>query len=211
MARFKSRKDRIHHALRLYHGIGTEDGEEWSREEIADFLDVRRMTVDEYLDETEQSREMRQAFDEIADQTRQELIMDKRDRLRQLRELEEELREAVEVVVTDFQFKDVELEVDGTEAENATVSDDADATYMGKVPVPNRVKQVPQFKRLRAVWDEMRQTEEELAELMGLSEPEEVKVDANVTDQKFYKLGTDPAEEGLPEQEVQDLSEEDSI
>lgn len=208
MARFKSRKDRIHHALRLYHGIGCE---EHSREEIAEELDVRRTTVDEYLDETPQADEIRQTHDAVGEMTRNELIMDKRDRLRQLRELEEELRDAVEVVVTGFEFKDVELEVDGTAADNISVSEDADATYMGQVPVPKRVKEVPQFKRLRAVWNEMRQTEEELATLMGLNEPEEVNVTGNVTEQKFYKLGTDPEDEGFPEQEVQDLSEEDSV
>lgn len=209
--RFKSRKDRIHHALRLYHGIGTENDKEWSREEIADFLNVKRSKVDEYLDTTPQADEIRQAFSDVADQTRKELIMDKRARLRHLRELEEELREAVEVVVTDFQFKDVELEVETPRDSNVTVSEDADATYMGEVPVPSRVKQVPQFDRLRAVWSEMRQTEEELSDLMGLAEPEEVSVDQNVTERKVLKLGTDPEDEGFPEQEVQDLSDEDSV
>lgn len=211
MARFKSRKDRIHHALRLYHGIG---GEEHSRDEIADELDVRRTLVDEYLDETPQAEEINQAFDKVAEQTRKELIMDKRERLRTLREMEEELREAVEVVVTDFSFEDAELEMSGHPAKGITVAEDDDGdqpTYMGKVPVPNNVKQVPQFKRLERVWDEMRQTEEELSNLMGLEEPDEVKVDGTAVEQKFYKLGTDPEEEGFPEQEVEDLSEQDSV
>lgn len=208
MARFKSRKDRIHHALRLYHGIGCK---EHSREEIAEELDVRRCMVDEYLDETAQAEEINMAFDEVADQTRRELIMDKRQRMRDLREMEEQLREAVEIVVTDFRFEDAELEVTGAPGKGVSVSDDHDETYAGKVPVPDRVKQVPQFDRLQAVWTEMRQTEDELAKLMGLNEPEEVNVSANVTEQKFYKLGVDPADEGFPEQEVSELSEEDSI
>jgi len=209
MARYKSRKDRIYHALRLYHGIGQE--KEWSREEIADFLDVRRMTVDDYLDNTEQAEELRQTFDSLADQTRQELIMDKKDRLRQLRELEEELAEAVEVIVTDYKIKRMELEAVDAPGKGVTVSEEADATYEGTVPVPNKVKQVPQFSRLKAVWEEMRETEAELSNLMGLNAPEEVSVDAEVTEQKFYKLGTDPTDEGFPEAEVTDLSEEDSV
>lgn len=211
MTRFKSRKDRVHHALRLYHGIGTEDGEEWGREEIADFLDVKRKRVDEYLDETEQAREIKQAFDSIADETRRELIMEKRDRLRQLRDLEEELREVVEVVVTDFEFQEAELEVANAPGDNVKVAEDGGGTYTGEVPVPHRVKQVPEFDRLSAVWEEMRETEEELANLMGLNAPEELSVESTVTEQKFYKLGTDPAEEGMPEQEVEDLSEKDSV
>lgn len=207
-ARFKSRRDRIHHALRLWHGIGCE---EHDLDEIADSLNVRRTTVEEYIYETEQAREVKQAFSDLADQTRDELIMEKRARLRQLRELEEELREAVEVVVTDFKFEDVELEVEAPRESNVSVSEDAEATYMGQVPVPNRVKQVPQFNRLKSVWDEMRQTEEELASLMGLNAPEELSIEADVTDRKVYKLGGDPEEEGFPEQEVSDLSEEDSV
>lgn len=208
MARYKSRKDRIHHALRLYHGIGCE---EHGRDEIADILEVRRSLVDEYLDKTPQAEEISRSLASVADQTRKELIMDKRDRLRQLRELEEELREAVEVVVTGFEFKDVELEVTGAKGRGVTVAEDADATYMGQVPVPKRVKEVPQFKRLQAVWAEMRDTEEELANLMGLHEPDKVAVTADVSERKYYKLGTDPEDAGFPEQEVQDLGDEDSI
>lgn len=208
MARFKSRKDRIHHALRLSHGIGCE---EHSREEIAEELDVRRCKVDEYLDETAMAEEVNMAFDEVADQTRRELIMDKRDRLRDLREIEEELRDTVEIAVSDFRFEQAELEVTGAPGKGVSVSEKDDTTYIGDVPVPNKVKEVPQFDRLKAVWDEMRQTEDELTRLMGLNEPEEVNVNADVTEQKFYKLGTDPSDEGYPEQEVSDLGEKDSV
>lgn len=208
-ARFKSRRDRIHHALRLYHGIGQE--EEWAREDIADFLGVQRSTVDEYLDETPEATELKMAHNAVAEQTRTELIADKRARLRTLRELEEQLREAVEVVVTGFEFKDVELEVSGTESDVVDVAEDSDATYMGQVPVPKRVKEVPQFKRLQAVWSEMRETEKELASLMGLSAPEQIDVNTEVIERKYYQLGTDPEEVGFPEQEVTALSDEESI
>lgn len=206
-ARFKSRRDRIHHALRLYHGIGCK---EHGREEIADFLNVKRATVDEYLDETEQARELKATHDALAEETRNELISEKRARLRQLRELEEELRDAVEVVVTDFEFRDVELEVTGAKGSGVEVSEDADATYRGEVPVPARVKQVPQFDRLQRVWEEMRETEAELMTLMGLEAPEEVNVTADVTERKLLKLGED-AEESFPEQEVKDVDEADSL
>lgn len=209
MPRFKSRKDRIHHALRLYHGIGRDD--EWSREEIADYLDVRRSLVDEYLDETPQADEIDMAFDAVGKQTRKELIMDKRDRMRQLRELEEELKDAVEVVVTDFKFENAELKVSGAPGDNVEVAGGSVTTYDGQVPVPNRVKEVPQFSRLQRVWDEMRQTEAELSKLMGLSEPEEIAIDADVTEQKVWELGTDPSDEGFPEQDVEDLGDMDSV
>lgn len=212
MPRYKSRKDRIHQALRLYHGIGTEDGEEWSVDEIADHLNVRQVKVKEYLFETPQAEEVSRTLDKVADQTRREIVMDKRDRLRQLRKLEEELREAVEVVVTDFEFQDVELEVSGHPGDGIDIAEDADATYRGDVPVPSEVKQVPHFRRLQAVWEEMREVEEDLSRLMGLNEPDEVDVRADVTEQKLYKLGDDEdAKEEFPEQEVQDLSEEDSV
>jgi hypothetical protein len=191
----------------MYHGIGTD---EHDRDEIADFLNVRRSLVDEYLDETPQSDEIKRVHDSIGEQTRNEMIMEKRDRLRQLRELEEQLRDAVEIVVTDFEFKPAKLDIKSAPGKGIGVDQEEDNSYDGEVPVPKRVKEVPQFDRLQAVWEEMRKTENELAKLMGLNEPEELSVEGNVVDQKFYQIDEDPGD-GFPEQEVKELSEEESV
>lgn len=207
MARFKSRKERIHHALRLYHGIGCE---EHDRDEIAEFLDVRPVTVEEYIHDSDMSAYIDRTKSRVQEITRDEIIVEKRDRLATLREMEEQLMDAVEVVVTDFTFEEVELEVTDADTDTLSVPETAEATYDGEVPVPSEVKQVPQFRRLREVWQEMRQVEEDLTRLQGLAEPEKMEVSGEVTERKLYKLG-DEAEESFPEQEVSDLSDQDSV
>lgn len=207
MARFKSRKERVHHALRMYHGIGCK---EHDREEIAEFLDVRPTLVEEYIYDTDMAAYIDQTKNRVAEITRDEIIAEKRDRLATLREMEEQLMDAVEVVVTDFSFEEVELEVTDTDAETLSVPETSEATYQGEVPVPSEVKQVPQFRRLREVWQEMRQVEEDLTRLQGLAEPEQVDVTGELTERKLYKLGDD-AEDAFPEQEVSNLDEQDSV
>lgn len=193
----------------MYHGIGCE---EHDPKEIAEYLNVNEGLAREYIHDTPQSDEIDKALDELAKQTRKDVIMDLRARLRDLNELEEELKDAVEVVVTDFAFEQVELEVQGAPGDGVGVSEDANATYNDDVPVPNRVKEVPQFDRLQKVWEEKTRVQDQLTNLLGMAEPDEVEVsgDLDVTEQKVYSISDDEDNE-YPEQEVSDVEEADSL
>lgn len=200
--RYNSYETRVHIALQKFHGIGTEDEEGWSQERIANHLNVSEQTVNKYLNHTEQAEEVKASFAETAEQTRQEIISDLRQRLRTLRDLEEQYAKAVEVQVTDYTMKEVRATVAAShgDSKNPTELDIEDSfTESASVPVPAEFEQVPQFDRLRKVWDERRNTEEQLEDLLGLEEPEKHEVSGQVTEQKVYKL---QSEEELPEQEV---------
>lgn len=199
MAKFASKEQRVRVALAKYYGMGTED-REWTQAEIADYLDVEERTVRRYLNENPIAHGVENAVSEVADQTRKELIMDLRGRLRRLRALEEELSSATDVVVSEYDFETVE----GV-PQDPTGSVASEETVETEIPVPAEMEEVTDFSRLQKVWHERRRTEEELRKLLGLDEPEEIDVHSEVTERKVWKN----VEDDLPEQVVESDAETD--
>lgn len=201
--RYNSRDTRVHIALQKFHGIGIEG--EWSLSQIAEHLNVTEQTVTDYLNESPQAEDVSDSFEAVAEKTRVEIISDLRERLRRLRDLEEQFAKAVEVQVTEYDVKQVRASVASDASDELDI--ESEIEHKADVPVPSEFEEVPQFDRLRKVWSERRNTEEQLEDLLGLEEPDEHEVTGTVTEQKVYKL--DDGDE-LPEQEVSPVTDEES-
>lgn len=196
-----SRDTRIRIALAKFHGI---DGEEWSKKEIAEFLNVSRSTVNEYLNETQMAAEAEHALVEKEAQIRLQLIQDLRAKMDRLDKLEEQYEQEVEAVPTRFEVKrNVKGQVDLEDVPNVEAPEDgATASVEMDIPVPDRFKEVPKVEKLERVWREKRMVQEQLEDLLGLESPDELDVtEDRVVDVKLYRTNED-----LPEQEVIDVT-----
>lgn len=200
---------RVRRALAMYYGTGSYD--EHTYKEIAEELDVRVRTVKQYIEENPIAKEVDEALDAVAEQTRREIVMDLRQRLDSLSELESELMGVVETEVTSFTFEEVEGTVKDTPTYGVTVDEGQEKAVDTQVPVPREVKEVPQFERLQEVWDEKRRTQEQLVNLLGLEEPDEVQVSGEVTERKVWKGVEESDDNELPDQDVIDVDSEDSV
>lgn len=205
----RKKQQRVRQALALYHGTGRKGP--MTMEEVAEELDLSLVTVRRYINDNPIAAEVDEALEAVAEQTRKEIVIDLRQRLDRLSAVEEELMDVVEAEVTDFQFADVEGTIKDTPTYGVTVDEEAEETVDTKVPVPRDVKEVPQFDKLQEIWDEKRRTQKQLAQLLGLNEPEQVEVGGEVTERKVWR-GVENAEENdLPEQDVIDVDSEDSV
>jgi len=206
---YKTKKNRVRRALSMYYGMGAEPPSTVS--EISNELNVTEKTVRKYINETPMAEAVEKQLDQVAAQTRKEIVLDLRERLEKLRRLESELMDASETVVTGFSFKDVKATVKDTETYGLTVDEANEEVVDTQVAVPKRLKQIPQFERLQMVWEEQRKTEDQISNLLGLKEPEEVEVGGTVTERKVWKGVEDDDDNEYPDQEVVDVESEDSI
>ena len=203
--KFSSYDDRRRAALLMYNGIGREEA--LKPDEIADKLGVTTTTVVNYLkDDSPLSNAMRARMEDVAEQELRILIDDLQSRLSKLRSIEEELYDSVEVTVTGYETETVRGSLEQYKTDNYQL-DVEDHNMEQDIPVPSEWKEVPQFDRLQAVWEEQRKTQDQLANLLGLNQPEEIEVKGEVTERKIWDLGTQ--DDGLPEQEIEPIDVSD--
>lgn len=202
-ARFRSRRSRVRYALHHYHGIG----EEMSKEEIADELNVTVHTVRSYLNDSDMAAQMRDVQRELEKQTHQQLVEDYQSRLDTLYDLEEQLIDVVEPAVTGYEMKEVKSQVTDYESDEISLDITDENPEDMDVPVPSRFEEVPSMRRLKDVWEEMSRVQEQLEDLLGLEEPEQHNVTGEVTENKVMTFTTD-VDDSLPEQEVTEIDED---
>lgn len=194
-----TRDTRVRVAIAKWHGL---DGEKWTKEEIADYLDVQKGTVTKYLNDSDLAEETEHALVEKEAQTRLQLIQNLHQRLDRLDSLEDKVSNEKEAVPTQFKLEKNKLgEIDFDEVPNVEAPDDGAPKVEVDVPVPERYEEMPNLDKLEKIWREKRLVQEQLEDLLGLEAPDELEVDQDQTiDVKYWKTDDD-----LPDQEVIDV------
>lgn len=190
----------------MHYGIGNREA--LTTAEIADELGVKEATVKSYLKESPVSNAMRARLEDVAEQELRMMIQDLQDRMQKLREMESTLMDSVEVVITDYDSTTIEGTLSSYKAEEYEL-EDIDATIEQDIALPSEWKQVPSFKRLQAVWDEQRKTQDQLTKLLGLQQPEQIELSGEVTERKLWAI--DASDDPLPEQDVEPIDVDSEI
>lgn len=194
------KETRVRIALSKHYGL---DGDEWAVEEIADYLNVGESTVKEYLYDSEMAEDMEHMLEQRQATTRMKLMQRMHDRLERLDEVEQKVADEKKVVPSMFRMKEAQVEIDPSDIQGLEVPDDdlGGTTTTMEVPVPSNFTEVPNVEELKDVWREIRLTEEQLEDLMGLEEPDEVEHQGGQTvDVKHWQM-----DDNLPEADVVDV------
>lgn len=188
--------------------------EDWTNAEIASELNVRPEMVSRYLNNSPHAQEVRRARGAVEQEQWRQLVTDLLNRLDKLSELERQLWDVVEPVVTNYEHVPSHAEIDefslqqGGNMLQMDLAPDEDDTGIQReveVPIPSEWQQLPQFSRLRSVWDERRRTEEQLANILGLDAADELRLSGELTEEKIFRI-----EDDYPEQDVVPLDQEQS-
>lgn len=199
MPRWTSKKQRVRIAVAKFYGIGDD---EWSIPEIADYLGVQERTVKSYINDTAYAQQVEDSLQETASNVREDMVLRLLERQETLDKLEREFAKGVSVMVTGYELETIQSEIKHAHLGKAQFEAAENQEVDVDIPIPNDFKEVPQFERLQKVWEEQRAVSEELRELLGLDEPEEVDINADVTERKLWE-GINSSE--MPTQEVEDI------
>lgn len=194
--RFKSKDTRVQVALAKYHGTGDESP--WTMEEIADYLNVDKSTVSDYVNNTEMGEKVENQLAEAQARTRMRIAMKLLDYLDELEAMEETMKSEKRPAVVSHRYETVHGEVT-MQRDGMTVTDDKEVEF--EVPVPEHFKEVPKIGNLKDIWREKRQVIQQIEDLLGLEAPDQVesKHEEIKTEVKLWG-GMDDA--SFPEQEV---------
>lgn len=208
--RYRKAQTRKRIALAKYYGM---DGEEWTVQEIADHLRVSKSTVEDYIYSSDMAAEVEEALVQKEAQARMDIILDLKERFEKLKEIEEELLEAKDVVATEHELHTVRGEVSFGQVDG--VKPPSEQTMANEVtievPVASDFKEVTDVDELQKVWDEMREVQEQMEDLLGLEEPEEKQVEQTTTErtEKIYRF--EGVDDSLPEQEQEVIEVESEV
>ncbi len=199
-----NKETRVRIALAKYYGL---DGEEWTQKEIADYLNISERQVYTYLNESELADDMERMLAQRQATTRLQLVEDLQGKLERLEQVEQQLAQETEAVPSRYRIEETVAEIDPSEydgLEQAEVPDEVSVD----MPVPDSFVEVPNVEELSDVWRERRLVQEQLEDLLGLEEPDEVRTEQETTvDIKHWDMsGT--SEDSLPDQEVIDVESE---
>lgn len=204
MPRYRNKDQRVRVALSKFYGIS---GEEWSIPEIAEHLNLAEDTVESYIYDSETGEDIRGVFPEAEEQARVRVVQKLMNRLDQLEETKEEVMKEKKIVPQSYRLKEANAEIDLSEIDNVEAPEDAATTIRTDVPVPDRFAEIPDVDKLRDLWREERLTMEQIEDLFGLEEPDELDVSEEKTVQVKRWEMTGESDNDLPEQEVIDLEE----
>lgn len=188
-AKFQTKAERVRFAIRKKYL----SEEEWTNQEIADELNVSQEVVSRYLNHTPQAQEVQRAREAVEKEQWKQMVSDLMNRIDKLAELERQLWEVVEPVVTGYKYIDADAEIedyhlqDGGNSVSLDLGENAPETDV-EIPIPDRWKEIPSFNRLRSVWDERRRTEEQLANILGLEADETLNLQGEVTERKVFSV-----------------------
>lgn len=198
-----NKQTRIRIALAKKNGV---DGEEWTIDEIADYLQVSKRTVKKYLYESEMAQEVDSMLAEKEAQTRLELVQQLKEKLKTLDEVEKKLQKEKKAVPTSYKLKKAHGKIDFENVPNVEADGDLEQRVEVDVPIPETYEEVPNVDDLRDVWREKRQVQEQLEDLLGLESPDELDVSSEeVIDVKYWDMGDGSGDDGLPDQDVIDV------
>lgn len=206
--RFRRVEQRRRVALAKYYGTGS--GEEWDIPEIADYLRVSEDTITNYLYDTEMGDQVREMFPAAEERMKMDILLEKKERLDQLRELFKEKLDEKEAVVTGHRIESAHGElnfetVDGVRA--PTGESGSSNTIRLDTPTPDEFEERSVFdEEARAILREIRKHENDIREMMSLDEPDEVRTEHRgdaVVEQKIYNF--DGADSALPDAQIVDV------
>lgn len=205
--RFRRVEQRRRVALAKYYGTGS--GEEWEISEIADYLRVSEQTVNEYLYDTEMGDRAREMFPAAEARMKMDILLEKKERLDQLRVLFEEKMDEKDVSVTGHRMESVQADmnfsnIDGVRSPS---QDGVNNTIRLDAPAPDDFEERSVFDdEAGAILREIRQHENDIREMMSLDEPDEMHTEHRgdaVVEQKIYNF--DGADSSLPDAEIVDV------
>lgn len=195
--RFNKKTTRVQVALAKYHGLGDDDA--WSIQEIADYLNVDRATVSEYINNTDLGAEVEEQLAEGQARTRMRIAMKYLKRLDWLEDLIDTKMAETRPAVTGHRYQRVKGEVD-LNKEGMTVTDDKEIEF--NVPVPAEFEEIPKIdNEVKTLLREWRQTAQQVEDLLGLEAPDKVESEhrAEIIEAKLFKgLDSNP----FPSQEI---------
>ena len=197
----KDTKVRI--AVSKFYGMGN-DGE-WTYERIAEYLDEPVYKVKQFVHESSLGAEAESMFTEKEAQTRMEIYRDLKNKLDNLKEVEEQLLETKKAKPSSFRLEQAEGQISFDEVPNMEAHYEEPDTTRASVPIPDDYEEVADVDGLKDVWREQRQVIEQLEDLLGLEEPDKIEeTSEQVIDVKFWEssdVGGD-----LPDQEIIDAN-----
>lgn len=201
--KFRKKETRVEVALAKYYGLGEEDP--WDLDRIADYLNVSRSTVEDYVYNTEMAEEVEQAAAEAQARTRMEIVVKLKKELQKLEDIEEELLQAKDTIISSYTPKTVEVKVNSPEGVHFD-DDSGSPTVSTQIPVPQDYKEVPDTSKLKNVWIQKRKIIQDIEDLMGLEAPDKVEQESKQVslERKVYEVKT---EGDFPEAEVQHVNE----
>jgi ParB-like chromosome segregation protein Spo0J len=202
--KYRKKATRVEVALAKWHGI--DEPEPWSIEEIADHLNVHTSTVKDYIYDTELAEEVEEAAAAAQARTRMQIMMKLKDELEKLEEIEEELLQAKDTVISSYTPKNVEVKVDSPEGVHFDGEVES-PTISTHVPVPQDYKEVPDTSKLKNVWIQKRKIIQDIEDLMGLEAPD--KVEKNEKSVRLERKVYEVKDQGdFPQPEVHHVDEE---
>ncbi|WP_254543998.1 hypothetical protein [Halomarina pelagica] len=182
--------------------------EGWQKQEIAEYLGVTPQTVSEYFSDP-MAEEVEEMLAEDAAAVRLDLAKRFLDRLERLDKMEEKLLRATQMIPTGWELEEVEGEV--LPPEGSAHTEEGGPSRSLPKPVVTEYIEVPDVTDdLRGVWDEIRKTEEQIEDLLGLEAPFRAEVEAEVerrsVETKIWRM---EATGDYPEQPVYDEKPEE--
>lgn len=193
--KFKKKSTRVRIALAKFYGMGGDDP--WTYEEIADYLNVSEETVENYINDSDISEDVEDKLAEAQAQTRMRIAMSQLDKLDEIDNKIEQLKQEKRPAVVSHRYEEVEGKVT-MEREGMTITDDKETTF--KVPVPDHFSEVPVVDNgLKDMLRERRLIIQEIEDLLGLEAPD--KIESEHTEKRFEAKIWD-MDSGLPDQEV---------
>ncbi|AGM11962.1 hypothetical protein DNAM5_103 [Haloarcula californiae tailed virus 1] len=202
--KFRKKDTRVEVALAKYYGLG--EDEPWDLDRIADYLNVSRSTVEDYVYNTEMAEEVERAAAEAQARTRMEIVMKLKSELQKLEDIEEDLLQAKETVISSYTPKRVEAKVNSPDGVH--FDDDAGSpTVSTQIPVPQDYKEVADTSKLKNVWIQKRKIIQDIEDLMGLEAPDKVEQESKSVhlERKVYEVKSDG---DFPEPDVAHVNED---
>lgn len=200
-AQLRSKEARVRFALAKAYGMGK--GEDpWSREQIADALDVSKRTVSNYLNNTELADEVRDVLAATQAEWRLEMALELRKEVKRLDAIIEERAQKKQAVPTRYDTKTVEGTPTGDQ--NIRLPDVTD-THRLQMAVPVDYEEVTAYdKSLQQAQAEKRQYLDRIANLLDLDSSDQRDVDetlaANADEVKIveFRQSDDPYPDADP-------------
>jgi predicted DNA-binding protein YlxM (UPF0122 family) len=202
--KFRKKNTRVEVALAKYYGLG--EDEPWDLDSIAEYLNLSRSTVEDYVYDTEMAEEVEEAAAEAQARTRMDIVVKLKKELRKLEDIEEELLQAKDTVVSSYAPKTVQVKANSPD--DVHFDDDAESpTVSTQIPVPADYKEVPDTSELKNVWIQKRKIIQDIEDLMGLEAPDQVETESKSVhlERKVYEVREDG---DFPEPDVSHVNEE---
>lgn len=189
--RFRRPEQRRRVALARYYGMGDR---EWEMDEIAEYLRVSEATVKKYLHNSEMGEKCREMFPAAEEQMKMDILLDKKKRLDEIREMWESKLEEKDISVTNYRLESVRGQYSFSGIDNVENDPNASNTIRLDAPHPETFDERSKLDgEARAILREIRKHENDIREMLSLDEPDEVTQEHTsqgvVHEQKIYNFG----------------------